>query len=980
MGTTTLVAAFGLEPVENGPTSAVLAAVAMLKAAERARRHDPRGPGVAVAIHVTPVMVGEVNAVVQIDVQDKHAARAALSVLLAESEQGSILVSEAAVPFLDRRFDLVLMGRLDGALGQFWRLALQEASGFRLGSRPLTQFVGRKPELAILGERLAQVKRARGQVVCVVGEPGVGKSRFVYELTRSDQVRGWRVLHGRTVPTGIATPWLPITDLLKRHFAVDDSDPSPQIREKVTAQLRARGLDSDGTALVALLDIPVDDPGWRTLDPRERRQRMVEGVKRVLLRESEHHPLLVILEDLHWGDSETHAFLGTLVDCLPTAAILLLVSYRPGFQHDWGSKTYYTQLRLDALSPENAGEMLQVLLGDDPALGELKGILIARTEGNPFLIEESIRSLVETGMLTGERGAFALTTATPTTEVPATVQTILAARIGRLPAAAKELLQSAAVIGKDVPFALLQAISDLPDDSLPQYLAHLRAGEFLYETRLFPDLEYTFKHALTHEVAYGSLLHERRRTLHARIVGALEVLHPESLVEHVERLGHHALRGEVWDKAVVYLRQAGAKAWARSAAREAVTWLEEALAALAHLPESRANLETGIDLRIDLRNALLHSAAIGRIREHLEEAERLAETLQDQRRLSQVASHTAWCCYMAGQYDRTVEAAGRALAIARGLGDIPLEVPANLYQGYGYQACGQLQQATESYARNVAVLGEDLVRERFGLAAPPSLLSRVWLAFCLAELGQFREAVAHAEEALLIATAVERPLGIAYASHGMGVVYLRKGDLTDAVRLLERARGLCRDWSLLVLLSVAAEELGAAYTLAGRVGDAVSVLEDSVRRLSDLGTFPWQTRAMASLGEAYLAAGRKDAAARTAGRTLELALERGEQGARAGAHRLLAEIAARVDPPDVTAAKHHYGQAQALAQALGMRPLVAHCQLGLGQLCRQAGKREQAQEYLATAATMYREMDMRFWLARAEDELARPARAGVFPA
>src|SRR5262249_48042586 len=268
--------------------------------------------------------------------------------------------------------------------------------------------------------------------------------------------------------------------------------------------------------------------------------------------------------------------------------LLLLVNYRPEYQHAWGSKTYYTQLRLDPLPPVSADEFLQALLGDDPSLEPLTQLLITRTEGNPFFLEESVRTLVETGVLVGEPGAYRLGQALPTIQVPATVQAVLAARIDRLPSEEKRLLQTAAVIGTEVPLALLQAIAELPEVALHSGLAHLQAAEFLYETRLFPEHEFIFKHALTHEVAYGGLLQERRRVLHARIVETLEKIAEARVVEEVERLAHHALRGDVWEKALAYCRQAGEKAMARSAYREAVGYVEQALHALAYLPEHRA--------------------------------------------------------------------------------------------------------------------------------------------------------------------------------------------------------------------------------------------------------------------------------------------------------------------------------------------------------------------------------------------------------
>jgi class 3 adenylate cyclase len=438
---------------------------------------------------------------------------------------------------------------LVGASGLRRRLQAAAAQG-------LTPFVGRQQELAALQPALERAGAGHGQVAALVGEAGVGKSRLVYEFVHSHHTPGWSVLESASVSYGKATPYFPVIDLLKRYGHIEDQDDTRTIRAKVTEQVLTldETLQDTLPALLSLLDALPEDSPFLTLDPPQRRQRTLDALKRLLLRESQVQPLLLVFEDLHWIDSETQALLNSLVESLPTTRLLLLVNYRPEYQHGWGSKTYYTQLRLDPLPPVSADVFLQALLGDDPSLAPLTHLLIARTEGNPFFLEESVRTLVETGVLVGEPGAYRLAQALPTVQVPATVQAVLAARIDRLPADEKRLLQAAAVIGTDVPLALLQAIAECREELLRLGLAHLQAAEFLYETRLFPEIDYTFKHGLTHQVAYESLLQERRRALHARIVEALEALAGDRLAEQVERLAHHALRGEVWDKALAYFR------------------------------------------------------------------------------------------------------------------------------------------------------------------------------------------------------------------------------------------------------------------------------------------------------------------------------------------------------------------------------------------------------------------------------------------
>src|SRR5262245_18117618 len=338
--------------------------------------------------------------------------------------------------------------------------------------RGLTRFVGRDAEIEHLRKVLGQAGAGRGQVVAIVGEAGVGKSRLIHEFTHSHRVQDWLILEASSVPYGKSTSYLPVIDLLKGYFKIGDRDYHREMRDKVLGRVLGldRVLELVLASLLALLDVPVEDPGWQILDPPQRRQRTLEAVKRLLLRESQVQPLLLVFEDLHWIDSETEAVLDSLVDSLPTARLLLLVNYRPEYQHGWGSKTYYRQLRIDPLPPESAAQLLQALLCNDATLKPLKQLLIERTEGNPFFLEESVRTLVETKVMEGEWGRYRLAKAIESTQVPATVQAVLAARIDRMPAEDKRLLQSAAVIGKDVPLVLLHDIVDLFVDVLRRVL------------------------------------------------------------------------------------------------------------------------------------------------------------------------------------------------------------------------------------------------------------------------------------------------------------------------------------------------------------------------------------------------------------------------------------------------------------------------------------------------------------------------------
>src|SRR2546426_2840553 len=692
-------------------------------------------------------------------------------------------------------------------------------------ARGLTRFVGRDVELEQLRQALARAGGGQGQVVAGVGEAGVGKSRLLYEFTRSHHPHDWLLLASNSVSYGKATAYLPVLDLLKGYFGLETRDDARRMREKVTGKLLTldRALEPMLPALLALLEVPVEDQQWQAFDPPQRRQRTLEAIKRLLLRESQVQPLCLVFEDLHWIDTETQALLDSLVESLPTARLLLLVNYRPEYQHIWGSKTYYTQLRLDPLPPARADEFLQALLGDDASLAPLTQLLIARTQGNPFFLEESVRTLVETEVLVGERGAYRLAQPLESLQVPATVQAVLAARIDRLPPEEKRLLQTAAVIGTEVPWPLVQALADEPDETVHPGPAHLQAAEFLYETSLFPERAYTFKHALTHEVAYGGLLRERQRLLHVRIVAAIE----QHGADQVERLAHHALRGEVWDKAVAYFCRAGDKAVARSAGREAAACFEQALVALEHLPEGRERHEQAIDIRFGLRNALGVMRENDRILTYLREAEVLAQALGDQHRLGWVATYRTNDFWATGDSQRAVEVGQRALVLAGTLGDTALQVVTHLFLGRAYCALGDYSQAIDLLRQNLVALEGALLRERFGLPGLPSVMSRTWLTRCLTELGAFTEGLAHSEDSLRIAEAVDHPNSLIQACYGISRVYLYNGEFHQAIPWLERGLDVSRVWNIPLFSSIGSSTLGYAYVLAGRVSEARPLLEQS---------------------------------------------------------------------------------------------------------------------------------------------------------
>ncbi len=473
------------------------------------------------------------------------------------------------------------------------RTRLQRSAG-----RGLSKFVGRQAEIEALTRALELAKQGHGQIAAAVAEAGVGKSRLFHEF-RSRFLTDFLVLDAFSVSHGKASAYLPVIDLLNTYFRISDRDDADLRREKITGKVLAldRTLEDTLPYLFALLGVPAIDFSFEQMDLSVRRRRTRDAIKRLILRESLKQPLVLIFEDLHWIDDESQALLDLLADSIGTVRILMMLNYRPEYRHQWGSKTYYAQLRLDPLGTQNAAEMLGALLGDQIELRPLREMIISRTEGNPFFMEEMVQVLFDEGALT-RNGAVKLTRPLASIQVPPTVKGILAARIDRLSAPAKELLRTLAVIGKEFPLGLIRRVTGLADDELTPLLATLQLGEFIYEQPAIPESEYTFKHALTQEVSYDSMLMERRRLIHQRTGEVLEEMFAASLDDHLDQLAYHYSRSANVPKAVHYLKLAGVQAGRRSAYEDAIRSLMQAINLLPKLPESRERDLLELELRL----------------------------------------------------------------------------------------------------------------------------------------------------------------------------------------------------------------------------------------------------------------------------------------------------------------------------------------------------------------------------------------------
>jgi len=831
-----------------------------------------------------------------------------------------------------------------------------------LAARATSKFVGRQHEIETLRRVASLARSGRGQVVALVGEAGVGKSRAFLEFTHSPGLQDWLVLEAGSVSYGKATSYLPLVDLLTRYCGIHSSDDEQSVRDKVATKLAGFGehqLAAQVPFFLALLSAGPRSEEWTKLSPLERQRTVVDALRRLLILESQRQPLCLVFEDLHWIDAETQGFLDVLLESIPAAQLLLLVNYRPEYQSGWSGKSFFSQVRIDPLPPPSVDEMLDGLLGRDAELAPIKRALVDVTEGNPLFLEESVRSLIEAGVLRGAPGRWRPQGALPAGFVPPTIEALLAARIDRLRPELKEILQCAAVIGGDIPRSLLEAVAGRTRPHVEAGVRELQAGEFLYEKTLFPEVAYTFKHAMTREVAYTSLLRERRQALHARAADAIVSQAAGRLEEHVERIAQHAELGSLWSIALEYLERAGKKAYALYANAEAAGFFERAIAVLRHLPESRATLEQAVDLRFELRNALIATSELARIRQCLEDIEPLLGRLGDEQRGAHYASFRCNHHFLAGEQRRAMEFGEAGLRLARKHGDRRVEGELLYRLGQTHHLLGESRRAVALIEESIEVIAGQHETNRFELSFIPAVVSRTWLVSVLAERGDFRSGMAHAKRALEIAEEARHPLSQVLGWLAVGHLLRRKGELDGAIGALERGMALSDRYTVPLWRLRLQASLGAAYASTGREGEGIELLRQTLAGAEQIRLVVDQPMIHVQLGEALLFAGRIDESMQHLRYALEMAMAREGRTDEAWARFLIARDLLVSAPNDPRKSEEELRAALHLAVACDARPLAAFCQTALAEIYRKRGDKAAAEDLASSARAAYAELDMR---------------------
>jgi predicted ATPase len=743
--------------------------------------------------------------------------------------------------------------------------------------------------------------------------------------------------------------------LLKRYGHIEDHDDTRTIRSKVTGQVLTldEALQDTIPAVLALLDALPEDHPFLQLDPPPRRQRTLDALKRIVLRESQVQPLLLVFEDLHWIDSETQALLDNLVESLPTAHLLLLVNYRPEYQHGWGSKTYYTQLRLDPLPPASAEAVLDALLGQDPSLVPLKRVLIERTEGNPFFLEESVRTLIETGVLIGEPGTYRLAQSLPTIQVPATVQAVLAARIDRLPPDAKRLLQTAAVIGMEVPLPVLQAVAALPEAALHTALAQLQAAEFLYEMRLFPERAYTFKHALTQQVAYQSLLTSTRQQVHQQIAQVFESHFAETATTQPELLAHHYTEAGCPEPAVAYWQRAGQRAVERSAYAEAISHLSKGLEVLKTLPDIPERARQELDLQIVLGPALIVTQGPGSpaVEQVYARAQELCQQMGKTPQLFPVL-WGLWRFYNnRGEYQRARALGERLLSLAQQVCDAALLLEAHhalwatlFWSGEFAAARAHLEQGRALYDpqqhRSHALLygGHD-----------PGVCCLSHGAWSLWILGYPDQALQSVREALTLAHELTHPHSLAIALFFATTLHQSRREPQAAHERAEACVVLADEQGFAQELARATVMRGWALAAQGQGAEGMAQMRQGLAAYGTTGAVSARPYFLALLAEAYGSIGQTAEGLALLAEALATVDRTGERGWEAELHRLKGEIllAPAGEKQQAQEAEACFHQALDVARHQRAKSWELRTAMSLSRLWQQQGKRAAARQVLA---------------------------------
>jgi DNA-binding NtrC family response regulator/predicted ATPase len=935
---TRVIAVFGLEPVEDAPRRTALAALAIQKAAERARRAGTWPWAVTLGLHVHDCALKAAGRGMAVEAESKQAAGAALEALVEPAPPDAVLVSGPAAVFLERRFDLAPVP-VTGPGGTAYRLSGPERAGFGLGGR-ITSLAGRQGELALLESRLASAMSGRGHVVAMIGDAGIGKSRLLFELRRGLATREVTSLEGRCASYTSAIPYFPVLDIVRQVCGITETDASAAIETKVLqtlARLDVAGREV-GPYLLQLFGVH-RELELRGVNPALMKARTFEAVRQLTLGASRLRPCVIVVEDLHWIDRTSDELLTLLVDSVPAAAILLVATYRPGYQPSWLARSYVTQV---ALAPLSAGESRTVLdsaLARAPLAPDVADLIVRKAEGNPFFLEELARAVDE------HAGAVVA-------GVPDTIQSVLMARIDRLTEEDRRLLQSAAVIGRDVPLAVLEAVAGEAEAVLQRRLRQLQAAEFLHERRPEPDVEYTFRHALTHEVAYGSVPPEQRRALHARAARALLSLSPGTAERRPEIVARHLTAAELPIEAIPYWLSAGRNAIRRSSPVEAISHLGTGLELLAGMGEGRQRDRQELELQLALGPALIMTRgyAAAEVERVHARAGALARSLGEVPQLISASVGALGFHLVRGDQRAAQETAEGLLAIAVQAGSAGLLVEAHFALGVSLHYRGRFDEARAHLEESLAL--HDPRRDAghaFEYGLDPRVGSWCYLAYGRALSGDEVTARRHLETALRGAEELDHAFTRGCALHFAGMIHELWRDFAAAREYAEGEVAVAREHRFPFWLGGGTQLCGRVLAVEGRIEEGLALMHEGLTVWKATGAGLALPYYLSHFADAHLSAGHVAPGLAAVAEALAVVERNDERNYAAELHRLRGALLA-LDPATDHEAAAAFAQAVSLACEQRSRVLARRAGASFAAYLRARGR-------TVEAASMLEELD-----------------------
>jgi tetratricopeptide (TPR) repeat protein len=827
--------------------------------------------------------------------------------------------------------------------------------------RGLTPFAGRERELELLLDGLARAKAGRGQAFSITAEAGVGKSRLLYELRKAVASEDVTFLEGRCLSYSRAVAYHPVIDILKANFDIHEGDGDFDIKEKVNKGLKILGADEASTLPYLLELLAVKDSGIDKIpmSPEERKNRIIEALKRIVLKGSEIRPLIMAFEDLHWIDKSSEDQLKHLLESIPGARVLLIFTYRPEFVHTWGAKSYHSQVMLNRLSNRESLIMVSHLLGTEELDKDLEEFILEKTEGVPFFIEELIKSLKDLKIIEKKDNRYRITKDIKEVTIPATVQDVIMARVDSLPEGTKGLLQTISAVGRESGYDLIKRLTDLAEQELLSHLSVLKDSEFLYERGIYPQSTYVFKHTLTQDVIYDSLLLKKRKEIHAEIGGVIEALYPDRLEEYYELLAYHYGRSASADKAVNYLDLANQKAAKLNAMEEAKTYFDEAMALLDALPETEENRQRRISLLVNQGIVFLLLFKSPEYYDLLTRYEPTASGLGNPELLGAFYARLGHCEFSFGHYDQAIHTLGKAAELSEASGNVEEAGYAYVFWEFSHFDRGDFER--------VLALKEDVLRtmeQQFNLRFHTYALSIASRAYAC--LGRWDEAVEEAQKALSIAQEFSDNSLISFVAWNLSIAYTLKGDLARAVEYGELA---VRKAPTPADKAWAQRSLGWAWCRAGEPNRGIELLT-AVLSIFRAGRFiSTEITLTCFLGEGHWLAGEDEKARQTLEEGLEMAERYGMRYDLGFAHRLLGESVLKTNPAQ---AAPHLEKSIAIFREIKAENELAMAYAGYGRLQKKQGQFAQARKYLKKALEIFERLGTLIEPDKVREILAEP--------